>query len=176
MSKKPIFLFITISFILGFAIFFISQEVFGVTFGNHIFMAQNKISHLTYNAAEDAVDKAYVDSYAAGDADWTISGDNIYRTTGRVGIGTSSPGAKLHVKTTSAQQCVGEPYPCESYDGDQTGCNNQQGCSWTSKSCFGLSQSECTYSGCWWEAEGFCSESVLSLSVEVSILIHIYHL
>lgn len=34
----------------------------------------------------------------AKDSDqWTTSGSNIYRTTGNVGIGTSTPGAKLHV-------------------------------------------------------------------------------
>jgi len=31
------------------------------------------------------------------DADWTISGDTIYHLTGNVGIGTTSPGAKLEV-------------------------------------------------------------------------------
>ncbi|MCP4709833.1 MAG: hypothetical protein GY869_14515, partial [Planctomycetes bacterium] len=32
------------------------------------------------------------------DGDWTISGDNIYREDGNVGIGTTSPGAALHVE------------------------------------------------------------------------------
>ncbi|MFP4458994.1 MAG: tail fiber domain-containing protein [Candidatus Zixiibacteriota bacterium] len=35
---------------------------------------------------------------ASGDDDWTISGSNIYRNTGNVGIGTTSPSAKLHVE------------------------------------------------------------------------------
>ncbi len=33
----------------------------------------------------------------ADDGDWTISGSNVYRTTGNVGIGTASPIDKLHV-------------------------------------------------------------------------------
>ena len=32
-----------------------------------------------------------------GDADWTESGDNVYRSTGNVGIGTTTPSEKLHV-------------------------------------------------------------------------------
>ena len=32
------------------------------------------------------------------DADWTISGANLYRAAGDVGIGTSSPSAALHIK------------------------------------------------------------------------------
>jgi len=34
------------------------------------------------------------------DADWTIAGDDVYRLTGEVGIGTSSPEAKLHLSDT----------------------------------------------------------------------------
>jgi hypothetical protein len=36
--------------------------------------------------------------HASAFADWTISGSNVYRSTGNVGIGTSSPGAKLQVQ------------------------------------------------------------------------------
>jgi len=38
-----------------------------------------------------------------GGSNWTLSGGNVYRTTGRVGIGTSSPGAGLHI--------IGTGYP-----------------------------------------------------------------
>lgn len=39
---------------------------------------------------------------AAPDSDWTFSGDNIYRLTGDVGIGTDNPTAKLHVTDNSS--------------------------------------------------------------------------
>jgi len=39
----------------------------------------------------------------SGGSNWTLSGGNVYRTTGRVGIGTSSPGAGLHI--------IGTGYP-----------------------------------------------------------------
>ena len=42
-----------------------------------------------------------------GDLDWTTSGTDIYRATGKVGIGTASPRTTLHVATTeSADQNV----------------------------------------------------------------------
>jgi hypothetical protein len=37
------------------------------------------------------------------DGDWTIAGNDVYRTTGSVGIGTSSPDARLEVVTTSGE-------------------------------------------------------------------------
>lgn len=35
---------------------------------------------------------------SAADNDWTISGSNVYRATGNVGIGTTAPGARLQVQ------------------------------------------------------------------------------
>ncbi len=37
----------------------------------------------------------------SGDGDWTISGANVYRSTGNVGIGTASPASKLDVSGTA---------------------------------------------------------------------------
>ncbi len=39
---------------------------------------------------------------SGGDNDWTISGSNIYRTSGYVGIGTSSPSHKLEVHSSTS--------------------------------------------------------------------------
>ena len=55
---------------------------------------------------------------AVPDNDWTISGSNIYRTTGNVGIGTASPLTELHVDgdilvSYSGSYCVGST----GYDG-----------------------------------------------------------
>lgn len=35
---------------------------------------------------------------SGGSSKWTLSGDNIYRTTGKVGIGTSTPGSRLSLQ------------------------------------------------------------------------------
>jgi hypothetical protein len=43
-------------------------------------------------------DTAQYANVAASDSDWTISGSNIYRNTGNVGIGTTSPVYKLQVE------------------------------------------------------------------------------
>ena len=38
---------------------------------------------------------------AGDDGDWTIAGDDVYRSTGNVGIGTASPASKLEVEASS---------------------------------------------------------------------------
>jgi hypothetical protein len=48
-------------------------------------------------AGSDAANKTYVDGLAGA---WTVGSGNAYRTTGNVGIGTSSPNAKLDVNGT----------------------------------------------------------------------------
>jgi len=40
---------------------------------------------------------AFNSATAAPDADWTMSGDDIYRLDGNVGVGTDAPAVKLHV-------------------------------------------------------------------------------
>jgi len=47
----------------------------------------------------DLATKTYVDNAVSGiiGSNWTVSGSNIYRSSGNVGIGTASPTAKLHV-------------------------------------------------------------------------------
>jgi len=40
-------------------------------------------------------------AYAQTDGDWVVDGDDIYRENGKVGIGTTSPGAKLDIKQST---------------------------------------------------------------------------
>ncbi len=58
--------------------------------------------------ADSAVHAEYADTagYALDsppDNDWLTSGDNVYRTTGNVGIGTSSPENKLHIVGSASE-------------------------------------------------------------------------
>lgn len=41
-----------------------------------------------------------------GDDDWVIDGDNIYRVPGEIGIGTATPGAKLHIEGGSSENAL----------------------------------------------------------------------
>jgi hypothetical protein len=60
------------------------------------------------------------------DEDWTIDGENLYRLTGRVGIGTDAPAGKLHVESDSTENALiakgGWSYPVlAEYDGSNSG-------------------------------------------------------
>lgn len=111
MSKKITFFISIIGFgiIVGLTVFFIGQQVLGAIsvqsnlnmLGNNIDMSSGRITNLPVpTEPDDVARKSYVDSVmaAADDGDWTISGNDIYRTTGNVGIGTPSPEARLHIK------------------------------------------------------------------------------
>ena len=43
---------------------------------------------------------SWTDASNIDDGDWTVSGSNVYRPSGKVGIGTTSPTAKLHLSST----------------------------------------------------------------------------
>lgn len=45
----------------------------------------------------DAVNKQYVDTQVSSNSHWALGGGNVYRSTGYVGIGTSTPGQRLTV-------------------------------------------------------------------------------
>ncbi|WP_408097916.1 tail fiber domain-containing protein [Peredibacter sp. HCB2-198] len=66
-------------------------------------MGNNKITGLaTPTTGTDAATKAYVDSVAGGSSQWTTNGSNIHFNTGNVGIGVTTPTAKLHVASGSS--------------------------------------------------------------------------
>jgi hypothetical protein len=44
------------------------------------------------------------DETGSGESTWQTAGDNVYRSAGKVGIGTNTPVAQLHVQGTSAGQ------------------------------------------------------------------------
>jgi hypothetical protein len=44
------------------------------------------------------------DATGSSESVWQTTGDNVYRSTGKVGIGTSAPAAQLHVQGTAAGQ------------------------------------------------------------------------
>jgi hypothetical protein len=51
------------------------------------------------------------------DGDWTESGSDIYRTTGNVGVGTSSPARKLHISDVMRLEPRAD-FPTSPSDGD----------------------------------------------------------
>ncbi|MFA4990545.1 MAG: hypothetical protein WC579_01355, partial [Candidatus Paceibacterota bacterium] len=90
---------------------------------------------------------------------------NLYSDDSEVGIGTTSPQAKLHVNINSGTYvCNGTARSCYSFV-DESACTAQSGCSWTTSvfDCRDLPQAECyEYSGCVWSGDscsGHYSES-----------------
>jgi len=93
----------------------------------------------------------------------TVGNSVIYETAGKVGIGTTSPGAPLHTKgtgaTSSTGSCEGTPHSCGAHSGDDSGCgaagciyNYGNGvCSGTHIPCSSYgSSSTCASHGCTW--------------------------
>jgi hypothetical protein len=58
------------------------------------------------NWATDAQHAVHADTadYCPGISAWTVDGDNIYRSTGSVGIGTTSPAEMLHIENSGDGQ------------------------------------------------------------------------
>jgi hypothetical protein len=70
----------------------------GGTLSGDLAMGSNKITGLADPAsAQDAATKNYVDSFGR----WLLNGSNVYRDTGLVGIGTSSPNGALHINNNN---------------------------------------------------------------------------
>lgn len=76
----------------------------GGTMTGNIDMNAQKITNLTNpSAPQEAATKDYVDSTIAGTGVWSLGAGNVYRTSGNVGIGTSSPTATLTLKANATQ-------------------------------------------------------------------------
>ncbi|MFH1725911.1 MAG: hypothetical protein ABII00_14980, partial [Elusimicrobiota bacterium] len=59
--------------------------------------AADGLVQLDGSGALPAVDGSALIGISAGDTDWEEGGGNVYRTSGNVGIGTTSPAEKLHI-------------------------------------------------------------------------------
>jgi hypothetical protein len=62
-------------------------------------------AHAGYADTAARADTADYVLNGAGDSDWTINGDDVYHVDGKVGIGTTTPAAKLHVDSEN-QDCA----------------------------------------------------------------------
>jgi len=95
---------------------------------------------------------------------WAAS-SNLYNNDSKVGVGTTSPQAKLHVYATSGSYtCTGVATACSNFD-NQTACTAQTGCSWTQTTgdCKGFyDQTTCeSYDGCLWTGS-YCNGSYIT--------------
>lgn len=68
--------------------------------------------------AQDAATKNYVDSQISSSTLWTLSGPDVYRPSGFVGIGTSTPLGKLHTEDILLNQACPAGYTVGDYDAD----------------------------------------------------------
>ncbi|HXH32138.1 MAG TPA: tail fiber domain-containing protein [Bacteriovoracaceae bacterium] len=75
----------------------------GGTMSGIINMGGQLIENLGAPAAgTDATTKTYVDTLVGSNSHWTLLSGNVYRATGKVGLGTSTPEAALDISSTTS--------------------------------------------------------------------------